>query len=219
MNEPAGHMPEREALAAEYVLGTLALPERLAAEALVDSDTNFARLVDEWRDRLSPLNAGYAPASPPPGLMEAVENRLFPAPEAPHGRPWLWGVLAAAALATLALVTFLPMARPPAEVAVTLTGENQPLVIEARFDPEAAELTVARSAGPAAEPGQDYELWLIPEGAAPISIGLVREGDLTIPIATLPAGTTLAVTLEPEGGAPTGVATGAQLVSTVINGG
>ncbi|MCW3780826.1 anti-sigma factor [Defluviimonas salinarum] len=218
MNEPASDMPEREALAAEYVLGTLALPERLAAEALVDSDTNFARLVDEWRDRLSPLNAGYAPVTPPPGLLEAVEKRLFPEPEAPHRRPWLWGVLAAAALAALALVTVLPTARPPAAIVVTLTGENQPLVIDARFDPEAGELTITRSAGPAAAPGQDHELWLIPEGEAPISIGLVREGDLTIPIATLPAGTTLAVTLEAEGGAPTGAATGTPLVSALIGG-
>lgn len=219
MNEPAGHLPEREALAAEYVLGTLALPERLTAKALVDSDTNFSRLVDEWRDRLAPLNAGYEPATPPAGLLDAIEKQLFPEPEAPRGRPWLWGALAAAALATLALVAFLPTGRPPAEIAATLSGENQPLVVDARFDAQAGELTVARSAGPAAASGQDYELWLIPEGAAPISIGLIREGNLTIPIATLPAGTTLAVTLEPEGGAPTGVATGAQLVSAVINGG
>jgi anti-sigma-K factor RskA len=36
-------MSDREGLAAEYVLGTLPLPERLEAERLIASDADFAR--------------------------------------------------------------------------------------------------------------------------------------------------------------------------------
>ncbi len=42
-------MADREGLAAEYVLGTLALPERLQAERLMASDPDFAALVQAWR--------------------------------------------------------------------------------------------------------------------------------------------------------------------------
>lgn len=218
MSDPTGHMPEREALAAEYVLGTLPLEERLMAEALIEGDPGFAAMVEDWQNRLSPLNDAYAEVAPPADLLDRVEARLFPAPKQSRRRLWLWGGLAGAALAALAAIVILPVLTPGAPVTATLTGEGQDLAVAARFDAKTGELTVARAAGPAAEPGKDYELWLIPAGEAPISIGLVREGDLTIPVAALPAGTTLAITLEPEGGSPTGVATGPLLVAAVIGG-
>lgn len=218
MTEPEGHMPEREALAAEYVLGTLPLPERLTAEALIASDAEFAALVAAWEARLAPLDDGYDEVPPPPDMLDRIEARLFPAPERPRRGGWFLGLLAGAALAVLAVLVVLPVTRPDNAVTATLTGENQPLVIAARYDPDARALTVNRTGGPPAATGQDYELWLIPEGEAAISMGLVREGDLTIPLDTLPPGTTLAVTLEPEGGSPTGVATGPILVAAVVDG-
>jgi anti-sigma-K factor RskA len=77
-------------------------------------------------------------------------------------------------------------------------------------------LSFVRASGPAAAEGQDYELWIIPEGQSAISLGVLREGELRVPVADLPAGTTLAVTLETKGGSPTGVAQGPLLVATVI---
>lgn len=217
MIDPEGHMPEREALAAEYVLGTLPLAERLTAEALIDSDPNFAALVTAWQEKLAPLNDEYADISPPRDMLNRIEARLFPEPVKSRRSGWLWGALAGAALAVLAVVALLPTEQGDNTITATLTGEGQPLVLAARFDPNAGALTVSRSAGPAAGTGQDYELWLIPAGQDAVSIGLVREGDLTVPLDTLPAGATLAVTLEPEGGSPTGVATGPILVTAVIS--
>lgn len=222
MSEPEGHMPEREALAAEYVLGTLPLAERLAVEAMIESDAAFRRLVEDWQNRLAPLNDGYAEAPPPPQLLGRIEGRLFPVAAPPRRSGWLWGALAALAAAALAAVVFtFVLGPPPGPAAITaeLTGENQPLVIAARFDADAGQLVAERTAGPAAGPGSDYELWLIPEGGAPISIGLVRDAALTVPLADLPAGSTLAVTLEAAGGSPTGQPQGALLVAAVIAGG
>ena len=216
MIDPEGHMPEREALAAEYVLGTLPLAERLTAEALIDSDANFAALVAAWQAKLAPLNDDYEDVAPPPDMLNRIEARLFPEPAKPRRSGWIWGALAGAALAVIAVVGLLPTTPVDNAITATLTGEDQPLVLAARFDPDAGALTVSRSAGPAAAAGQDYELWLIPAGEDAISIGLVREGDLTVPLDTLPPGATLAVTLEPEGGSPTGVATGPILVTAVI---
>jgi anti-sigma-K factor RskA len=105
---------------------------------------------------------------------------------------------------------------PPAPVTATLTGEAQPLIVAASYDDRAKELTVHRTAGPAAEAGKDYELWVIPAGQAPISIGLVRDAAVTIPLQSLPEGTTLAITLEVQGGSPTGAPQGPLLVAAVI---
>jgi anti-sigma-K factor RskA len=58
------------------------------------------------------------------------------------------------------------------------------------------------------------ELWLIPEGGKPASLGLIAAGQpvqLNVPQNLLPmvgSGATLAVSLEPLGGSPTGQPTG-----------
>ena len=49
-----------------------------------------------------------------------------------------------------------------------------------------------------------------------ISLGIVREGKAVVQLADLPDGTTLAITLETEGGSPTGAAQGPLLVAAVI---
>ncbi|MFN6952055.1 MAG: anti-sigma factor domain-containing protein [Albidovulum sp.] len=217
MSGPAEHLPEREALAAEYVLGTLPLAERLAVEAMIDSDAGFRALVEDWRDRLAPLNEGYAEVSPPPGLLDRIEARLFPVPARSKRSGWLWGALAGLGLAGVIAVALTFTLAPPAPLTVTLTGAAQPLVVTASYDGRAGELTVQRTAGPAAEAGKDYELWLIPAGEAPVSLGLVRDAAFTVPLASLPAGSTLAVTLETGGGSPTGAPQGPLLVAAVID--
>jgi anti-sigma-K factor RskA len=221
MIETEGHMPDREALAAEYVLGTLPLAERLTAEALIASDADFARMVEAWQARLAPLNADYAEVAAPRDMLGRIEARLFGVARRRRRDGWLWGLFGGAALALLGLVLVLPVLRPDrpdSTVTAILAGENQRLVIAARFDPAAGALTVTRSDGPAAGAGQDYELWIIPAGSAAVSLGLVRDDALSVPLDALPAGTTLAITLEPAGGAPGGVATGPILVSAVVGG-
>lgn len=216
MSQPADHLPEREALAAEYVLGTLPLAERLAVEAMIDSDAGFAALVEAWRDRLAPLNDSYEEVPPPPALLDRIEARLFPAPARPRRARWFWGAVAGIAVAALVAAALTVTLAPPAPRTATLTGAAQPLVVAASYDDRAKALTVHRTAGPAAEAGKDYELWVIPAGQAPVSLGLVRDVSVTIPLQSLPEGTTLAITLEVQGGSPTGAPQGPLLVAAVI---
>ncbi|MFM2355642.1 MAG: hypothetical protein RLZZ528_1378 [Pseudomonadota bacterium] len=211
-------MDDREGLAAEYVLGTLPLEDRALAERLIGSDTAFAAMVEDWTGKLAPLNDGYAEVAPPESLMTRVEARLFPVPaRRPMWRVWLGGLAGAAAAVALAVAVLPPLQRPEPLVA-TLRGEGQDLIVAARFDAAAGKLSVRRDGGPAAQTGQDYQLWLIPAGQAPVPMGLIREGDLSVELAALPAGATLAVSLEPEGGSPTGQPTGPVLVAAVIEG-
>lgn len=207
-----------DALAAEYVLGVLPLSERLAVEAQVKSDAAFAARVAAWEARLAPLNDAYDEA-PAPDLLPQIEARLFPAAARPARRPlfgWLArGVMGAVTAAALVLAGVALFAPPPsAPVIATLGAADAPLRFEARFD--GAALTVTRVAGSAAPAGQVQEVWLIAPDAAPVSLGLLPGDSLSVPYPAAPAGWTLAVSLEPAGGSPTGAPTGPVLAAGTI---
>lgn len=211
---PLTPLEEDDALAAEYVLGVLSLSDRLSAETRLKNDTAFAALVTAWENRLAPLNDGYDEVAAP-DLLPQIEARLFPAPPKPARRPifgWLAGALTAATVAIGAVVLLTPA--PPAPVIATLGEADAPLRFEARFDGQA--LTVTRVAGSAAPQGQVQEIWIIAPDAAPVSLGLLPGDSLTVPYPQAPAGWTLAVSLEPEGGSPTGAPTGPVLAAGVI---
>src|SRR5580704_13058398 len=56
----------QDALAAEYVLGTLSADEREHAEALLTLDPGFAASVRMWERRLGELNVMVEAVEPPP---------------------------------------------------------------------------------------------------------------------------------------------------------
>lgn len=67
---------DRDALAGEYVLGTLDADERAQAEALIRDSAAFAALVADWERRLGELAALVEPVEPPPSTWEAIRQRL-----------------------------------------------------------------------------------------------------------------------------------------------
>lgn len=200
---PLPDLPEDEALAAEYVLGTLGLAGRSDAEARMRSDSHFAALVNDWQNRLSGLNEDYAEA-PAPDLLPQIEARLFPKPpKAQTWRLWLGGALATAAIIGATLF----MLPPPAPTLVAeMSAEASPLHYTAAIAGD--ELTLTRTAGRAASPGKDYELWIIEGDKAPVSLGVLSAAAVTIAAPKAAEGYILAITLEPKGGAPEGKPTG-----------
>ncbi len=212
---PLSPLDEDDALAAEYVLGVLTLADRSAVEARLKNDSAFAARVQAWETRLAPLNADYPEIAPPADLLGRIEARLFPVAPKTARRPiygWLAGALTAAAVAIGAVVLLTPPALPP--VVATLGEEGAPLRFEARFDGQA--LTVTRVAGAAAPQGQVQEVWIIAPDAAPVSLGLMEGDSIAVPYPAAPAGWTLAVSVEPAGGSPTGAPTGPVVAAGVI---
>jgi anti-sigma-K factor RskA len=65
---------DRDALAAEYVLGTLSAEEREQAEALLAVDSGFAQTVRLWEHRLGELNVMVEAVEPPADLWERIKN-------------------------------------------------------------------------------------------------------------------------------------------------
>lgn len=234
--------PERDARAGEYVLGTLSGDERAAFARELAADADLREAVRAWEERLAPLQAVVPPVEPGPQVWAGIEARLEAPAETsrragtvvPFGtasdgarlrrslRLWRGAAAAAAALAA-ALALFILADRsgllPRGEeyVAVVNRGGELPALV-VRVDTRAGAVQV-RALG-AERPPQDrsLELWYIGPGGTPRSLGLVDEGStrLTVPAAVRGAaleGGTIAVTVEPKGGSPTGKATGPVIYS------
>jgi len=80
----------QDALAAEYVLGTLSADEREHAEALLTLDPGFAASVRMWERRLGELNVMVEAVEPPPELWDKIKSELGavePASEASPAAP------------------------------------------------------------------------------------------------------------------------------------
>src|SRR5689334_8847448 len=67
--------PDKEVLAAEYVLGTLGLAERVQVQQMIASDPVFAGIVRDWERRLGELNVLVTPVEPPPAILEWIKAR------------------------------------------------------------------------------------------------------------------------------------------------
>jgi anti-sigma-K factor RskA len=67
---------DRDALAAEYVLGTLSAEERGQAEALLAIDHGFAETVRLWEHRLGELNVMVEAVEPPADLWERIKSDI-----------------------------------------------------------------------------------------------------------------------------------------------
>jgi len=214
-------------LAAEYVLGALPAEQRAGVARRIETDAVFARLVDEWEVHLSPLASAYAEAAPPARVRQEVDRRLFgtPAASEPLGaswRPWsslaVWRTLAVAGFAAFAAAIVVPALLPPpvqqdVHYVASLAADGSPVRYVAMYDAATGELALSHLAGER-EQGRDFELWMIEGGGAPVSMGVIPPGEaMRMPVAAAGgkrpgAGMTLAVSLEPVGGSPTGQPTG-----------
>ncbi len=208
---------EDELLAAEYALGVLASTDRAAAQRLLERDSNFARMVAEWEQRLAPWAGEIAEVSPPPQVWNAVAAAL---PAAAPPNPGIWqslvfwrGFSLASALAAACLggLIYLAVNRAAPLIATIEGGGSR--VFVAAIDARRGTISVV-PASYSADATRVPELWLIPADGKPRALGLLR-ADRTVTIAIPPefvsqtvSNATLAVTLEPPGGSPTGLPTG-----------
>ncbi|HUC49329.1 MAG TPA: anti-sigma factor [Xanthobacteraceae bacterium] len=76
---------DRDALAAEYVLGTLSADEREQAEALLAIDPGFAEIVHVWERRLGELNVMVEAVEPPAEVWDKIKSEIVGPEVAAHG--------------------------------------------------------------------------------------------------------------------------------------
>lgn len=213
---------EDDLLAAELALGLLDEAEAAAAHDRLRHDAAFAHAHARWQAYAAGLAADLG-ETPPARVWSAILAQL-PANDnlVTSMRLWRAGAIAASLL-VLALgindwqrAHFAPpppaplRAAQPAPLVAVLSGKAG--VVSVNFDPASGRLASVVSgvdAGPRA-----VELWVIPADGRPRSLGLLSQahpGWRRAPgraSAALQAGVTLAVSLEPAGGSPTGLPTG-----------
>lgn len=202
-----------DALAAEYVLGVLDLAERAEAETRMKRDPAFAALVAEWEVRLAGLNEGFAEA-PAPDLLPRIEARLFPKGQSRRRGGVLGWLAGAGVAAVLALASIATLAPPRPELVATLATADHRLAYAVTHFGETLQVT--RVAGAPAVAGQVHELWIIAPDTNPVSLGLLEDKPLLVTYPTPPDGFVFAVTVEPAGGAPGGVATGPVILTATV---
>ena len=208
-------------LASEYVLGTL----RGRARRRFERWRTTVPLVDErcvfWENRLMHLARGITPATPPPHVWDGIRKRLGLSQRGQRRSLLRTYALAASVAFVVVLgsilywVAFGP--QHPTEFAdisapsgvrawtVEIYGRNQ-------------RLTVRTGALPAKAADRDFELWALPDGGQPVSLGVLPGTGVTQHTLTavqqraLASATKLAVSVEPIGGSPTGLPTGPVII-------
>lgn len=217
--------------AGELALGVLEGSDLAAARRLQLSDVTFAGAVEWWEARLGAMSEGAQSALPSDAVWQGIVARIdaidaqrnMPAaalaPDRGRG-PAGWSIAAAlvgvsAAAAALVLFLSTPARSPVAPPEIAAVAGDQLVAqladaeanrsLASRIDPESGQLRLA-IAGLEAEPGKTPELWVIPAGGAPISLGAIpQQGnfarDLSVEESSLlAAGATLAVTFEDDTG-------------------
>ena len=212
-----------DALAAQYVAGTLRGHARRRMEALLPSHPALQQAVRVWQDRLMPLTGALQPQSPSPSVWRAIELRLWPEPAV---QPWwqrlgLWRTLSAATMAAVVGLTVLVVTPPPAQapVVVVLQGTGADTAVGGTIVASLSgdgRAMVTRTLTPVSlTTDRVLELWSVPPQGNPRSLGLITANGITVldrsklPATLLKGGTAaFAVSVEPPGGSPTGVPTG-----------
>jgi anti-sigma-K factor RskA len=220
--------PERaDAVAGEYVLGTLRGQARARFERLARSDRRVSDAVHGWEERLLPLGEALPPVAPPSRVWVAILARIRGSAAAPRAQSSLWtrvGWWRGLALASLAAVFALAVVvlKPAPErlegtLVIVLAGQDAKPALIASADRAARFLTVKAVAPVALAADRALELWMLPATGNPRSLGLVSAvvpagiARIALParadelLQSIPA---LAVSLEPTGGSPTGLPTG-----------
>ncbi|MFB2554016.1 anti-sigma factor [Ensifer soli] len=212
-------------IADEYVLGLLDPAEAVDVEAEMERDAELKTAVAESRERFLPLDVSAEPAMVSAALWQRIESALprqqaeaSARPQAPANdnlrngwRATAFAALAATVLLVAGLAYSLMRTVEPMVVAVLLneTGEVQ-AVVEDFGNEDATIRLLADIAVPA---DRTIQVWTLPsEDMGPVSLGLIegiRSAHLDGPALPLPKDNQLyEITLEQQGGSPTGRPTG-----------
>lgn len=219
---------EPDLTAAEYVLGVLDTVERVQAEARLERDPAFSREVTWWEAQLAPLADGVAPVEPSAALWDKIAILIGqPGKAGLLGSVALWrGLTAASLVAAAACLVVLvnrpqpvippvvaPAAPPETVVATIMAPDGKTPSLVATLD-RASQKLIMTPVNLKVGDKRSAELWVIPEGQSPKSLGVIPTGGsakMDLPADLTGSGLTtakLAVTDEPLGGSPTGGPTG-----------
>jgi anti-sigma-K factor RskA len=236
MTPPPIPPEERDQLAAELALGVLEGDDLARARALFAADSHFRAGVGEWLGRFGPLLDDIEPVEPREDFWPAIERRLGAGGAANDNvrvirrQLNVWRGVAAGATALAASLAVVLLTQPtqvsppvtvqaPAPMIAMLGDEQKAGMMVATWNPADNSLRVAAAATIPADPAHSHELWVIPAHGTPRSLGTMSpqpKAQMRVEARLsreLREGATLAVSVEPIGGSPTGLPTGPVIAS------
>jgi anti-sigma-K factor RskA len=225
---------------AEYVLGVLDVDARAAMVQDIESSPAAAAAVAMWERNLLPLADEVVDVVPASYMWVRIRDALklnAPARETPrkglwNSLPlWHWIGIGASAVAVAALLIIIapprhssaPMAVSVGYMVSSIQQDNGVTGWTATMDLQNARMVVVPAAPAALAQGRAPELWLIPAGQKPISVGMILPDKPTTlmldPVLMSRLGPTsaLAVSVEPVGGSTTGQPTGPVIAKGAIS--
>lgn len=220
-------------LAAEFALGTSPPRVRRRLATVARRDRAVAAALSEWERRIAVLADRMPATTPPPRVWRNIGTRLGLDADRPserevagRRRATFWRTLAIAGLAGIVVLGFAEWRRPPALVpaplVVVLSGADAKIGLIATASRGERYLTVRIVGNASPGPDNAFELWALPQTGPPQALGVIPKGDLVrVPTQnpvdeTLSNIPTLAVSVEPPGGSPSGKPTGPVLYSGPI---
>ena len=212
-----------DALAADYVTGTLRGAARRRFEALLPAHPALRRAVQAWQARLLPLTLSVEPVPPSAAVWKRIEARIADTstrPAAVRGLSFWRGLAGFASVAALALAALLATPGPvlppvvivlnATDAAASTTAGSTAGSIVASISGDGRAVVTRPVVNVALQSDRVLELWAVPGSGAPRSLGLISASGATVvsKAQQLKGAAALAVSLEPTGGSPTGAPTG-----------
>ena len=222
------HHRQLDALIGEYMLGTLrAGARRRLQRALREEPAVALRLRTLQREFTPNYREGIAETLPAGGwqrLARELNLSQYLAPwysRVSFLRGWALGVTAALVFG-VTLLALRTMIEPKLTPIAQLAMKGAPPSVTAALSADRRTLELRAERPIVASRLQSYELWVIPEGGAPLSLAVLGQlgGTLQVPEGhrgQLRKGAVLAITVEPAGGSPTGGPTGPVILSGSIS--
>lgn len=218
-----------DALIGEYMLGTLRGGARRRLERAVREEPAVALRLRTLQRQFTPSYSESIAAPPPASGWQRLARELnlsqYRAPwysRVSFLRGWALGATAAFVLGLMLLLTLRTTTEPTLTPIAQLALKGAPPSVTAALSRDGSTLELRAARPIVAGPLQSYELWVIPQGGAPLSLAVLGslDGALRVPEGhrkQLRKGAVLAITVEPAGGSPTGGPTGPVILSGSIS--
>ena len=217
-----------DALIGEYMLGTLQGHARRRFERALREEPAVALRLRTLQQNFTPRYSERVALKPAAGGWQRLARELN---LSQYRVPWFSRVSflrswALGATAALLFGVMLMTLRTTTESTLTpiaqLALKDAPPSVTAALSRDGSTLRLRAARPIIAGPMRSYELWVIPQGGAPLSLAVLGQLDTALEVPEghrrqLRKGAVLAISVEPAGGSPTGAPTGPVILSGTIS--
>jgi anti-sigma-K factor RskA len=210
------HPDLADRIAAAYGLGTLRGAARRRFEAQARQSPGLRALAITWQERFAAMTELQPNQSPGPNVWKRIRLELDRQREAQTTRsakptrPWRAFAIAGAFATIVGLVSSAVLvsqlrASPEIRYVAMLADDKSTPAMLVTFDPKHNTLTLKRLGAFDEGAAKSLQLWALPPGGAPRSLGVLPQGGVVRlaaqegQVREVPA---LAISLEPRGGVP-----------------